>query len=652
MRKVLIVVMGLLLVAGGGSAAFLYWKAHVKKKQYFLSLEYAREYLTEGHAGDALHLIDTYRGRRADYPGTENQWQSLEVKASAMSRDLPRLDFLYSQNPMQVVVNEDASLLMARMLLHRNKWDECAGIISYWRNTSPNPHFWFSLEADRHILQGDPASARDLLESRQFPGREDSGRLMRLAMLRAGDDLAGAWELLDEAQNRDPDNPDVHTFKAQILEKSGDRPRARAEYALAWAADPQNVFLGDQLAEFYIRQNQYPMALAVWARLQETGPLPSIAFKSHFWAGLTSSSTTASTVVSWPQGEVVDSAMQVIRAIQQIPAGSFWDSNIDREYPEYRRDFNSNDMIGWLKVLQTIADGDMHALNSALEGEAMKRNSLEREMRFLLSAIAAFRLNVWHPSLLVEARWFGGADGEEHHIATRSLARMVMDRNILREDHFENQYDAMEWLHGPCAFPVVLASRGWFGAAWTLLKKRGETSLHDGLPSWAAYTLVSGIRRDRGAAQALQWLPGKSDSPELSLLKAEMLLESGELNGAMSIFGGLVRRDDGAGRRAAWILGTLYLERNQLQDAEKLIAACPGFTETPRGVELRARICLARDREDEALELYRSVASESSEAQAYLLRHYRKLGNEAEARDFARQLYLSMPDETRIWKEL
>lgn len=69
---------------------------------------------------------------------------------------------------------------------------------------------------------------------------------------------------LADAYALDPRNADVRSFQAQILERIGKILLARVEYIAAQQADPANLLLRDQLAEFYRRCGSIDDALAVW----------------------------------------------------------------------------------------------------------------------------------------------------------------------------------------------------------------------------------------------------------------------------------------------------------------------------------------------------------------------------------------------------
>ena len=103
---------------------------------------------------------------------------------------------------------------------------------------------------------------------------------------------------------KDPQNPEILSYRAKLLETVGKNSLALAEYVSAIQTDPKNPFLKDQLAEFYMRQRQYPYALEVWKESLTPPSLDLIWLKAVFWNKIVMQLKFDLNSIKMPQGKL------------------------------------------------------------------------------------------------------------------------------------------------------------------------------------------------------------------------------------------------------------------------------------------------------------------------------------------------------------
>ncbi len=110
----------------------------------------------------------------------------------------------------------EAALLVARVYLHTRQREKLASITQGRKSSSPA---WGMLEADVMMLEGKGNEARKILNGLKYEGTNDIPRLVRLALLSDMRTPMTAWNLLADAAALDSRNPDVRSFRGQLLEQ-------------------------------------------------------------------------------------------------------------------------------------------------------------------------------------------------------------------------------------------------------------------------------------------------------------------------------------------------------------------------------------------------------------------------------------------------
>lgn len=623
-----------LLLAIAGVAGVGAWRSRVLRARDRTAFEATRKALREGRGADALALF-----RRARQPESSLDWDGLEVGVMAASRQLPRLMSLHERTPARLHGNEEACLLVARVCLHSGRRDEYRGLAEIWRRQAALPESWFALEVDALLLDGRPAEARRLLESRAFDGARDVPRRVRLALLDAGRDLTASWNHLAEAARLDPRNSEVRSFRGQLLEQIGKRPLARVEYVAASVAEPENPLWRDQLAEFYRRGNQLDLAMDTW---EQALALPSLdfqwlkaAFGDRMFRPVRFPQTPA------PAGTWGSLAEQ----IRALPRGAFWmpepagATTVDTPLP-----VASRPEIHWLRMADALKRGDLATASSLHRDARPASRALAPDLDRGLARWLHFRQ---HGSLRPPGLGRVPAPPESLATGLAELERWAAEE-ASSPATFRHPPEREAFLRGSLAPAAWFLAAGWREAGLALL----PDPLPREMPAWMEYAVGQSLRMNRGHGPALDFLAGRPASPSLDLLRAEILIASGNPREGLAMLERLAPGDSEVGRRAAWLLCLADLERGRVEAVRQRVAATPRLQRTPLGTELLARAALAEGDTRAAEQAYRSIGGDSEEAMAFLAHEALARGDVSEARRWNQHLLSRLPDVLQLRQNL
>jgi hypothetical protein len=384
-KRIVLLSLGLLLLGIAAAAGFSGWRSYVIAAQEMRAYETTMRLLEESRPVEALSVIRTVKSSSPDYdPG---RWLPLEIQALEQSRNIHRLLYLYGQYPLEVLKQEKASALIARTLLEMKNMEVFSQVREAWRERAKSPEVWFALDVDALLMQGKVDDASAMLTSRTFEGAADCGRLIRLAILTSSEDMDAAWGLLEEAFRADPRNPDVRSFRAQVLEHAGATARARVEYVAAHLSDPKNPLLRDQLAEFHRRHGNYTLALTTWIDGLSPSSLDFFWIKALFWAKVTHPAVIPEDKATPPPGEWTP----LIRAMQAMGPGEFWKSGLLKDDVNMEKLAESRQEIYWLKLLQALKDGSEARAMDLLKARPYRYASFHPELERALQIILVYR---------------------------------------------------------------------------------------------------------------------------------------------------------------------------------------------------------------------------------------------------------------------
>lgn len=625
--------LGILVLGIAISVGFFSWRSYVIKAQEQRSFITAKHLIKQSRANEALAIIKTMKGASA--PENTEKWLSLEIQALEQSRNIPRLLYLYGQFPIEVLKHEKASILVARALLETKKTDLFSHLRESWRLHEKSPYLWFALDVDALLIQGKQNDALALLNSRSFKGPEDCGRLIRLALFKAGDNRTEAWNLLDEAYRADPRNADVRSFRAQILEYEGKESAARMEYIAAHLCDPDNPLLRDQLADFYRRQGNYAFALQTWID-GLASPVPDFYWiKALFWTKVTHPLEINREKACAPSGEMVP----VIKLLQNLKTDTFWDDKFMQEEVNLKKLAETRQEIFWLRLLQALHEGSEARAMELLKTSPFKNTSFHPELERTLQIILVYR------------RW--GVFIEPENLPSK-------DSNILKHQHqFFNQIsllarknsgtsqiasipqDLDNLLKSKEVFSAAFLAAGWLEAA---LHLHSLPVIPESFPDWIAYGFTQALRYNKGNKAALDYADRQKSTPALEMLVSEILLADNHPEKALPKLHSLAQTDNDIGFRAAWLMSIASLNKGAFEESRQNVLNHKSLFDSVAGKEILAKIALNEGNVGEADRLYGSLAAGSLEAKAYLARRAFDRKDWKTARMFTEDLIKYFPD--------
>lgn len=624
---------GLIALAGGGAwVGLTHWSDCIARRDDEQRYRTASALLEHGKPAEADAVIRSRSPSGNISEQTDRRWRDLAVATAARLQQLPQLLAIDARWPESIAANESASLLVARARLDSGHYDDAKKLVASWAARSTQPQLWFALEVDALLARKKRAEALALLQSRSFAGPADCGRLSRLALMNVGD-LQAAWNYLDQAYLLDPKNTDVRSFRAQILERIGKRPLARVEYVAAYVADPSNLLLRDQLAEFYRRGSDYDDALDTWTA-ESLQPLFDFMWaKAWFWSHLVRPAKLAA-----PRGDELGA---LVKLLSGLPPNGFWDPDRfvktapARGYPGQQQE------IFWLSLLEMLRNHDEKGAAEALRLNPLRAQSWAPDLETALRHILSYRIDGVlnprnQPTLTL------GAPPDQLHpffVQLDTLAKAEHEGRLTMPPEMDRL------LHGDAPFAAALLATGWSEAA---LQLRSPEANCDGLPGWFAYGYTQALRFNRGSAPALAFAQRQTGTPELNLLLGEMQLEESNPEPGQRRLLALASFDSDVGYRAAWLLGVAALSQNRPQEAVQIVNAQPRLRDATTGREMLARAALAEGRTDDCTRDYEALASESAEAKAYLARLAFARHDWVAARRYTNELMVLFPDQLEL----
>jgi thioredoxin-like negative regulator of GroEL len=605
----------------------LAWRSHVINARDERAFHAAQRLLAAERPREAFAII---RSRNRHLQGSRPaQWLSLEIETLATLRHVSRLLNLHNRVPAAVARHEGAALLTARALLHAGNRGAFSRLRDAWRSGGKAPAAWFALDVDALLVDGQPEAALEMLHSRSFADKADASRLTRLALLTATDDLHRAWQYLARAHRLAPKNPDVRSFRAQILEQIGKPAMARVEYVAAHLTDPDNPLFLDQLAEFYRRSGNLSLALKTWTERPDDDSADFIRRKALFWSRVGHPVPAGRTGAAAASGD----RHPFVGYLQGLPPDRFWDAAAFREIPEKQTLLNKRQETFWLRLLQALKDGEE---SGAL---ALVRSN-------------PFREQSWHPDIetaleqvLVHRAGEGTAPAGKGHGQQAGIRHQFFDQldRLGKTGPVPRGLDRL--LASEAVFAAVFMAGGWVEAA---LQLHRLPVLPDDFPDWVAYGLTQSLRFNRGSQAALDFAEKQTSSPVMALLGAELRLAVGRTAEGLTALKALAGADSDVGFRSAWLLALARLDRGDAEGAHAVLARQPRLQQSVTGGEIRARIALLEGDTDRARRTYAALAPASAEAKAYLARRAYAGRDWATAKRFTEALLREFPDQMQF----
>jgi len=640
-----LVIAGVVVVVGAaGVFGVRAWRSHTISHQAERNYQKALRLCDAGRYGEALTVIDAntpWRRLSGEGPkaGAE-RWVDLEVEALARLRQVPRLLWLYSRFPERFLRSEEASLLAGRALMQMREEERFSRLRGAWQGQETQKAAWLALDADRALSEGRRGDALELLQSRSFSGPEDCGRLARLALLHAKD-LPRAWGYLQKAFAADPKNPDVRSFRGQVLEAAGRVEEARVEYVAAHLADPSDPLLRDQLGEFYRRWGNYDLALRTWAGGLTPPSFPFLWVKTWFWNRVASPAAVKWDSTAPPEGEL----RPLLDYLLALPEGRYWDEGAFEKVAGAGWLGQRRQEVFWLRLLQLLRDGKEEEAIHLLDLNPFHDRSWRPEIEGAIAKVLRYRKTRSFRPFREFPSVSGPIAGRVRHQLFEELDRLTDRRRVGTKGAGGVPEALARLILSEEAFAAVFLAGGWTEAALHLHRAK---EIPPEFPAWVAYGLTQGVRFNRGVPQALEFAQRQPSTPPLDLLKGELWLESGDLAEARRQLEPLRRGGSDLGYRAAWLLSLASLGRGEGEAARRYVLENPRLARGVTGQEVLAKVALWEGRQGEAERIYRAIAEDSAEAKAYLARRAFQAQDWREARRLTLELMDTFPANLQV----
>ena len=640
MKRLRVVLLLALLAVAGAAAClfgFRWWRAKVMVRQERDALVRAEALLKDGQAAEVLTLAQAFATSAAS-----NDWSRIELAALTSRQDLPRLVLIYERTPARILADEAASMLLARAFLHARKPAELGRVREAWRGHERRLDAWLALDADTLVLDGKKREAEKLLRARSLPGAMDATRMIRLSLLSANHDMAEAWNLLCKAAALEPRNPDVRSFRAQILEATGRKELARVEYVAALVAAPKNPVLRDQLADFYLRNQNHDLALDTWTEALTLPTLDYIWLKAQFWSHVLRPVNFPVSPLP-PAGDLEP----LIQQFAAIKPGRFFDQTAFEQLPHAHTYATQRQEVFWLRLLAALQAHHETAAIELLQFEPVRLRTWDPDLAAALHRILYYRQK---QSLNPPGFAFTSTVPE-----TNRPSFFVLLEDAARQERAAPGRpsvltpEVIALLRGPGAFSAAVLAAGWREAA---LQLRPEPKLAPGEPEWLSSGLAQVLRLNRSPSAALAFLGAGDLPPASDLVRAELLAQAGRRDEARTHLTRLAELRSGVGFRAACLLTLDAAENKQYQAARACIARQPLLAQADLGKELLARVALAEGRPEEAEQIYRGIVKSSVEAKTWFARQAYAQKRWKEARQLTNELLELIPDSPQLRENL
>ena len=615
-----------------------------QRKQEIEAQEFAnaQELMDLGKPEEALAIIHAYKDEIEQLSQTGVQWMQLFILASEQTKDVPQLILLFEFFPEIFKENETASLLVANAYITTNQLKDYKKIRSLWADREIKIAAWFILDVDQLLLEGRRTEAIELLKSRNFKDKADVSRLVRLALLYANEDPKIAWKYLGEAHSKDTQSPDIRSYRAKLLESVGKNTLAHQEYQAASRLQPENLFLKEQLAEFYLRKRQYPLAVQTWKDSLKPPSLDTLWVKALFWNRVAIPITFDWERTAIPQGKLE----RLITYLINLEPGEFWSSEKFERVANGKFFLKSQQETFWLRLLQAFKQGNEKEAFSLLKYNPFHPIVWNSELELALKRVLSYRKTGFFkvdeapvPKLIHES-----LQPDELPLFFKQLEELA---NLPENEILKNKIpdDLHELLMSKEVFAIAFLVAGWTEAG---LQLHSLAIIPSQFPDWVAPVVTQALRQNRTVVQTLEFASFQKATPELTLLEAEIMIAGGDTNAALEKFNKLTKLDSEIGYRAAWLASLLYIERKDYEGARLAVYTQPRLINDLLGQETLARIAHLEGNGELADKLYAAIEKNSSEARSYLAKRAFAEKNWNKAKELTEQLIKDYPDNSML----
>ncbi|MCB1111171.1 MAG: hypothetical protein H7A37_00635 [Chlamydiales bacterium] len=530
----------------------------------------------------------------------------LFIDASVSSNDKTQLILFYQSHPEAFDNKEEATIMLLEALLDSGNTETFDRLRKKWKGKETLEQSWLVLDAENLIKRNRREGAINLLESKEYDGPEDTVRLLRLAFYTVNSNPKKALEYLTTAIAKDPQNPDINLYRAKLLESINMPELALSDYMTAIQKAPKNLYFQDQLAEFFKRRGSFLQSLEVWKEALENNSDEFLWLKTFFW-----NRVIAPIDYDWKASIPSQGFLTpLLDYLSNLKDDEFWDDETFNDVPDGQKYLRAEQATFWLRLLQMLKDGEKQQALGMLQTNPFKDKSWSPQLERMLMQILNYQVNKsFDFSLLLQ---------KSNPLARQSRFSKQLT-SIIERRHNNPSYqlpaDVYALLNSDYAYTAALLSEGWFEAA---LDMRTTIGIPKDLPDWIYYGLTEAIRQNRGGMEALKFATAQNPTPPLELLNAEIMISENSQDAALEILSKLKDKEDEVGIRAGWLMGLVYLSKNQPQQAEEIISNNAQLANNILGKELLAKIALSKGDASKASEIYESIQDDSVEAKSFL----------------------------------
>jgi len=414
-----------LVMAGAAFAGWGFLQPRRRQRRFVVEtyLE-AEKRLQSGEAGEAIRIVREAK-RLVTYPGLRAPLTQLEITALHKLGNVAGLLAIHGETPDAFCWQEDPALLVAEALVTEGRYAAFDNLFNWWHGRTNASKRWRLFQADKLVREGNDIAALEVLNRHQMDGRDEAGRLARLAVLSAAENPAKAAALMAQALKRTLNDPDIRVLQGVFHEKS-ERDKADAAFELALRFGKNRPLIVDAAGEYFRRAGRLERALEVWLHALAEPSLDAIWLKVLFFRRVYRPIEPVWDQLTPPPGN----NRELIYYMQAIPQRRFWNAEEFQSIASRRPLLLSRPEVHWLRVLEALRVGDedeaLSLLNVSRFGERSWHQDLEtaliwmltyRRLKFMnpeLVLIADDRLRVEgrHPLFATLDNWVRGEAGK------------------------------------------------------------------------------------------------------------------------------------------------------------------------------------------------------------------------------------------------
>ncbi|CDR34545.1 tetratricopeptide repeat protein [Criblamydia sequanensis] len=553
--------------------------------------------------------------------GLSEKWLHLLIETAFKQKDAVQLAIFYDFQNKAFKDHEDAALLVAKNYIQQGNREGFFQISNLFPEDAKSDE-WRLLESDLYLFENNRQEAIDVLKAKHLNGKMEVERLLRLALFNIRINPKQAWMHLKEAHSLDPTNTEVLSYQGKLMELAKEPEKALSLYFMAWNLDPDNLKLSDQLADFYLRRKDYARSLDIWSQNLNEETDDPIWIKALFFSKV----VKPINLPAKPENDYSGYSDY----LYSLKPWEFWN-----EQKLQRFNLKSEEKVEqsafWLKLLNEIEEKNEITAYNRLKTNPFKKQSWVPELEIALKQVLYLRNKDSLEPLTYsqdEEKLIADLNNSKSHPIFQEINQIARNQIFVSEA-------TKKFISGNLILPSLFLAAGWKEAALEL--QHGSLKTEE-TPIWVALALMKAIKENHGLSKALAFSKQLPDTAEIRLLKAELLLEEGQAEEALSALDGLNNKVGEEGKRAALLEVLAYLILGDDQAAEHTIHDNSLLDKSIEGQEILAELEFRKGNEMKAEEIYLNIADGSMEAKSYLAKKAYQRGNLQKSRELTLEL--------------